>query len=144
MTDIQSSNKIPSYTVIQRMADGKMVKDVLDLSQEEYENLVKQYSNGFHSEQKYISFTEEDAEKLAKDGEKLIGKGSTRTECFDKAVVFFMSLMEQIWQIAQKSKSFRMELFYDAEILKTNYCFFVPTDRSVSDDTCPEFSSNPY
>lgn len=42
----------------------------------------------------------------------------------------------------QKNKSFRMELFYDAETLKTNYCFFAPIDKHGSDGTCPECSDN--
>lgn len=127
-------SQMPAHTTIQRMADGKMVTDVLDLPQEEFEKLVKQYSGGFHSEQKYIPFTLEDAERLAMGGEKLVGKGSVRTEGFEKSVVFLMSMMERIWQVAQENKSFRMELFYNAETLKTDYCFFAPIDKPASDD----------
>lgn len=136
-------SQMPVYTTIQRMENGKMVTDVLDLPQEEFKNLVKQYSNGFHSEQKYIPFTLEDAGRLARNGEKLVGKGSVRTEGFEKSVVFLMSLMERIWQAAQENKSFRMELFYNAETLKTDYCFFAPIDKSVSDGICSEFLNNP-
>ena len=137
-------NKTSAHSIIQHMEDGKKVTNVLDMSQEEFESLVNQYSGGVHREQKYIPFTQEDAKKMAKEGEELISKGSVMTDGFEKAVVFLMSLTEQIWKITQKSKSFRMELFYDAETLKTNYCFFVPTGRPVSDDICPEFSSNPH
>ena len=69
-------------------------------------------------------FTIEMARDLAKDGEELLSKGFVKTEGFDKSVVFLMSLTEEIYRIATKHKSFRMELFYDAETLNTNYCFF--------------------
>lgn len=80
------------------------------------------------------------ASKLARDDEKLIADAFVKTEGFDKSVVFFMSLLEQIWQVANKYKSFRMELYYDAEALNTNYAFFVPIDQSESDGKCPESS----
>jgi|GEM_PF-2686735 len=69
-------------------------------------------------------FTIEMARDLAKDGEKLLSKGFVKTEGFDKTVVFLMSLTEEIYRITTTHKSFRMELFYDAETLNTNYCFF--------------------
>ncbi len=131
-----------AYTVIQRMTDGKMSTDVLNLTQEEFESLVEKNSGGFHNEQKYVPFTQEEAEKRVEVGEALVGKGSVRTEGFDKSVAFLMSLMEQIWQVSQQHKSFRMELFYNAETLKTNYCFYAPTDRPVSDGIHPGFSDS--
>lgn len=142
MENSQSVDQLPAHTTIQRLADGKMITDVLNLPQEEFEKLVKQYSGGFHSEQKYVLFTQEEAEKRAEVGEGLVGKGSVRTEGFDKSVAFLMSLMEQIWQVSQQHKSFRMELFYNAETLKTNYCFYAPTNRSVSDGIPPGFSGS--
>ena len=119
-----------------------MVTDVLKMTPTEFEELVRKHSTGKHSEQKYIPLTLEDAEKLAKDGEELVGKGSTRTGTFETAVVLLMTFAEQIWQMTQKNKSFRMELFYDAETLKTNYCFFAPIDKHGSEGKCPESSDN--
>lgn len=69
-------------------------------------------------------FTIEMARDLAKDGEELLSKGFVKTEGFDKTIAFLMSLTEEIYRIATKKKSFRMELFYDAETLNVNYCFF--------------------
>lgn len=56
-------------------------------------------------------FTIEMARDLAKDGEELLSKGFVKTEGFDKTVAFLMSLTEEIYRIATKHKSFRMELF---------------------------------
>lgn len=78
------------------------------------------------TERKYVPFSVEDAEKLAKDGERATLKGFVKTEGFDKTVVFMASIMQQIWEVSQRSKSFRMELFYDAEALNTYYVFFHP------------------
>lgn len=142
MKNNKPNDRIPVHTTIHRLADEKMVTDVLDLPQEEFEKLVKQYSGGFHSEQKYIPFSLEDAGKLARDGEEIIGMSSVRTEGFEKSIAFLMSLMEQIWQITQERKSFRMELFYNAETLKTNYCFFSPIDEPASNDSKLGFSEN--
>lgn len=142
MESKQSKDSEQGHTTIQRLAGGKMTTDTLNMSQQEYKKLVSQYSTGFHSEQKYIPFTQEDAGKLVRDDEVLMGTGDVRTEGFEKTVAFLMTLMEQIWQVTQKNKSFRMELFFDAETLKTNYCFFAPTDKSASDDIHSGFSGN--
>lgn len=84
--------------------------------------------------QKYESFTVEDAERLAKEGEKLTVKGFVKTDGFEKTVALLMQMTEVIWKITQENKSFRMELFYDAETLNTNYCFFTPTNQCALDD----------
>lgn len=132
-----------TYTTIQRLTSEKMVTDVLDIPQQEFEKLVKQYSHGAHSEQNYIPFTLEEAQGLAKSGEELAAKGGIRTEGFEKAVAFFMTLTEQIWELTQEHKSFRMELFYNVETLKTNYCFFIPADNSAPAGAKPESAEKP-
>lgn len=70
-----------------------------------------------------------------------IGKGFVKTEGFDKSVVCFMSLLKQIWEMAQKHKNFRMELDYDAEALNVEYRFYLPT-TSESDCIEQEFSDD--
>lgn len=89
--------------------------------------------------QKYTPFTVEDAEKFAKKGETVVGKGMVKTEGFDKTVAFMMSLMGQLYEVAQTHERFRMELFYDAEALNTNYCFFAPIDKGESDGRKQEY-----
>ncbi len=84
------------------------------------------------AEKKYTPFSIEEAKKLARAGEKLESKG------FEKAVVLLMSMTQAIWNLTQKNKSFRMELFYDAQTLNTNYCFFTPIDTNALDDTKQE------
>lgn len=89
-------------------------------------------------EKKFIPFSSEDAKKLEREGERLESKGFVKTEGFEKAIVLLMTITEEMWRLTQDNKSFRMELIYDAETLNTNYCFFVPTDKGVSDDTKQE------
>lgn len=88
---------------------------------------------------KYHRFSVEDAEKLKKKGEELAVKGFVKTEGFEKVVVLLMTMTQAIWKLSQKHKSFRMELFYDAETLNTNYCFFTPTDKDESNSKNQEF-----
>lgn len=73
-----------------------------------------------------------------KKNERLAVKGHVRTDGFEKAVVLLMSMAQTIWKLTQRNKSFRMELFYNAETLNTNYCFFTPTDKDVLADTKQE------
>lgn len=68
-------------------------------------------------------------ENLIQDGEQLVEKGFVKTYGFEETIAFIMSITQQIWRIAQKHKSFRMELAYDAKTLNTNYFFFAPTDK---------------
>ena len=82
-----------------------------------------------NGEKKYTPFSLEDAEKLVRGNEKLIGRNAVKTEGFEKSIVFLLALTEQIWTLSQEHKSFRMELYYDAETLNTNYCFFAPNDK---------------
>ncbi|MFG6384713.1 MAG: hypothetical protein K1V96_10715 [Lachnospiraceae bacterium] len=125
-------------TICQRDSKKEVTISLNNMSQEEFEQLAKQYGGGIRSEQAYFPFSLEDAKKLARDDEEFIGKGAVDTNGFNQVVAFFMCLTERIWQITQKHQSFRMELCYDAKTLKTNYCFFVPTNKHVSDDTSLE------
>ena len=96
------------------------------VSEKKYEELEKR-------EQRPLTL--EKAEGLAREGERIEGRGFVKTEGFDKTIAFVMSLTQTIWQITQKHKSFRMELFYDAETLNTNYYLFTPvTDKCESND----------
>ncbi len=82
-------------------------------------------------EREYVPFSLDKAKGLAREGEELVAKGMVKTEGFEKAVVFWMNLMETIWKVSNEHKNFRMELFYNAETLNTDYCFFAPTDKGV-------------
>ena len=82
----------------------------------------------------HIPFTEEDAQKFVNEGEQLAAKCSVKTEGFEKSVVLLMTITEDIWKLAQKNKSFRMELFYDAEALNVNYCFFIPLEKGEKEN----------
>ena len=97
------------------------------------ETQMQQSSPAYHKEKKYVPFSMEKAEELANIDEKLAIKGHVKTDSFERTIAFLMSLTEATWKIAQKHKSFRLELFYNAETLNTNYCFFVPTDKSDSE-----------
>lgn len=81
----------------------------------------------------YVPFGDKAAEQLAREGEHLVSKGFVKTQGFEETIVFVMSLTKEIWNIAQQHKGFRMELFYNAETLNTNYCFFATTGKCELD-----------
>lgn len=69
------------------------------------------------------------------NGEKLAGKGFVKTDGFEKLICFLMAASSRIWEMAQKHKSFRMEVEYNAETLNTEYSFFVSDDdKRLFDD----------
>lgn len=94
-------------------------------------------------EREYKPFSEKDAESMKRAGETFESRGFIKTEGFEKAVVFAMSLAEEIYNISSKHKRFRMELFYDAESLNVNYCFFCPSSDEQDAGT-QEGQENPY
>lgn len=91
----------------------------------------------------YKPFSEKDTKGMKRAGETLESKGFVKTEGFEKAVVFAISLAEKIYKISSKHKRFRMELFYDAESLNVNYCFFCPSSDE-QDAGMQEGQENPY
>jgi len=130
--NLKEARQKAEYKVEYQIEDGKKVTNVLALPQKKYKKLIKKYSTKYHKERKYESFSLEDARELTGNGEALAMKGHVKTDSFEKTIAFLNSLTEAIWKTAQKHESFRMELFYNAETLNTNYCLFVPTDKSVS------------
>lgn len=93
-------------------------------------------------ERKFIPFSEADAQKAAKKGEKFAGRGMVKTEGFEKTIAFLMGMAGSIFTYMNKNKSFRMELFYDAESLNTNYCFYTPVSQCKKEDS-QEFPTKP-
>lgn len=71
---------------------------------------------------------EERIEKLKREGEQFENYGWVKTDGFEKSIAFFMTLTENIFKMASKHKSFRMELVYNAETFNTYYFFFVPIE----------------
>lgn len=133
MKNNQLDEHITGYTIEYRREDGTRIKEIFDLPQVEYKRLMGQYTPKYHKEQKCESFLPENIDRFLKSGEEIATAGFVKTDSFEKAITFLMTLTEAIWRIAQEHKSFRMELFYDAETLNTNYYFFGPTDKSGSE-----------
>lgn len=90
-----------------------------------------------------MSLSIQQAEELTKPDEKLAVKAIVKTEGFEKTVIFMSELMRQFYLMAARHKSFRMELFYDAEALNVDYCFFVPKEpESLKSRTEQEVSGH--
>lgn len=90
------------------------------------------------NERKFIPFSEEEDRKTAKEGEEFDGRGMVKTEWFEKTITFLMGVTESIFSYMNTNKSFRMELFYDAESLNTNYCFYTPIVQCEQEESSKE------
>lgn len=60
------------------------------------------------------------------------------TEGFEKAVVLLKHWAEMTLKEMQKQKSFRIEIKYNAEARKTDFCIYTPIEHGSS-DTQPEY-----
>ena len=90
-------------------------------------------------ERKFVPFSEEEAKKAAKKGEEFAGRGMVKTEGFEKTIAFLIGMAGSIYTYMNNNKSFRMELFYDAESLNTNYCFYTPVSQHEKEESPQEF-----
>ncbi len=91
---------------------------------------------------KDTGFPLEDAQRLTKESETLRLIARIETESFEKTIVNLMEIAHQMWEISNEHRSFRMELFYNAETSRVNYYFFVPSDKSGSDCSRQESVEN--
>ncbi len=74
---------------------------------------------------------QEEAEKLAKEGERLEAQGFVKTYGFEHSMAFLMDFAEAFTKMALRHKRFRMELIYNAKALNTDYIFFVPKESGL-------------
>lgn len=84
-----------------------------------------------------------EAENLG-GGYSLESKGFIKTEGFEKVVVLLMTACSELWKLMESKKSFRMELFYDAKTLNTDYRFFTPDKKESEACSNQECKSDLY
>lgn len=77
-------------------------------------------------------------------GYSLESKGFIKTEGFEKVVVLLMTACSELWKLMESKKSFRMELFYDAKTLNTDYRFFTPDEKESEACSNQECKSDLY
>ena len=83
-----------------------------------------------------------EAENLG--GYSIESKGFIKTEGFEKVVVLLMTACSELWKLMESKKSFRMELFYDAKTLNTDYRFFTPDEKDSEACSNQECKSDLY
>lgn len=88
------------------------------------------YQNPIHT---YKEITED----LKRSGEECAGFFGMRRPHFESLVVNLFMAMERIFNLMNKEKSFRMEIYYDSEAQKVEFNLYTPI-KSESDDKNPE------
>lgn len=69
------------------------------------------------------------------EGYSLESEGFVKTEGFEKIVSLMATAGNELCKLMEDKKSFRMELYYDAKTLNTEYRFYVPNARNVPEDS---------
>lgn len=103
--------------VIKRRTDKGEMQASLDMPQEEFEKIISKYAT-WKKTRKHIPSKERISEVQQING-KLEVFSSVDTEGFEKAIVLMHEWLGIILEQMEKGKSFRSEIIYDAETLKT-------------------------
>lgn len=103
----------------------------LELPKEEYDRLISQY--GISREvQRY-----EQKEPVPYPGEVLKSRNMVDKDGFERAVIVFRTWLELLERALRENKSFRTEIIYNAELLKTDFQIYAPAN-SEKDGTSQE------
>lgn len=103
--------------VIKRRTDEGEIQARLDMPKEEFEKIISQYAT-WKRERKYIPSKERISEIQEINGEPEVFS-NVDTEGFEKAIILMYEWSGMILDQMKKGKSFRSEIIYDAETLKT-------------------------
>lgn len=116
---------------IRKLTDNGEMSEVLEMTQEEFDQIVSKYGTGKRTEQKQVDYS--DALKRAQAAtfprEELKEENFNRvnTDGFEKAVVLLKYWAEMIMQEMLKKRNFRIEINYNAEVRKTDFAIYTPT-----------------
>ena len=95
----------------------------LELPKEEYDRLISQY--GISREvQRY-----EQKEPVPYPGEVLKSRNMVDKDGFERAVMVFRTWLELLERALRENKSFRTEIIYNAELLKTDFQIYAPANN---------------
>ena len=118
-------------TIIRRRNQNGEVKESLQMTDEEFAQLLEQYSKKHSSFRMNIPFSEKllTAQEKAASGEeiKLGNFKSVDTDVFEKAVCLIHDWSEAVLNALLRGKNFHIEITYNAEVLKTDMCIYTST-----------------
>lgn len=116
--------------ITRRDENGERVESI-EVTQEEFNQIVSKYSNGRSVTRKLIP-RDECLNRIEQEsgGEmKLERFNSVDTDGFEKGVVLFAHWLETLEQEMLKNKSLRIVIDYNAETLKTNFYVSKPIEH---------------
>lgn len=116
--------------ITRRDENGERVESI-EVTQEEFDQIVNKYSNGRSVTRKLIPRDERLKRIEQESGEemKLERFNSVDTDGFEKGVVLFAHWLGTLEQAMLKNKSLRIVIDYSAETLKTDFYINKPTEH---------------
>ena len=125
-----------STTINRRGAEGE-ISASLNMTQEQFDQLVSMYSTGNLIEKRHTGLFEriKKATAEAPEGMELIFENfeSVDTEGFEKTICWLSVFTEHIMREMQKNKSLHICINYDAEALKTDVAVYTPKQDTSTD-----------
>lgn len=127
-----------ALTTIKRRDENGETKIPLKMTEEEFEQVVAEYTTGKRFEQKSTSYFErlKEAQAASRTGEELREENfnSVDTEGFEKAVVLLKHWTEMAMQALKESKKVRIVIDYNAEMLKTDFSVYTEIKSNELND----------
>lgn len=115
---------------ISRMTEDGETTEVLEMTQEEYNQIISQFGTGRKSEQKLVHYSEalKKAQAAVFPDEELTEENFSRvdTDGFEKAVVLLKCWSDMTMREIFKKRNFRIEINYNAEAKKTDFAIYTP------------------
>lgn len=132
-----------AFTVLSRRNSAEEVSEALEMTQEEFDKVVSEYSNGRKTVRKQTNCFErlKRAQAATFPDEELKEENfnGVDTEGFEKAVILIKYWAELTQRALLRNKNFRIEINYNAEALKTDFSIYTPI-KCEKDDIQQEYS----
>ena len=130
-------NVASTLALITRTTNNGEVSEVLEMTQEEFDQIVLMYGTRKRTEQKLIHHNEALARAQAAvfPNEELKEENFNRvnTDGFEKAVVLLKHWAEMTMREMFKKRDFRIEVTYNAEERKTDFAIYTPIEDGKAD-----------
>lgn len=124
-------------TSITRITDSGEVSEILELTQEEFDQITSEYGIGKRFEKIYVHYSEALAQAQAATfpDEELKEENFNRvnTDGFEKAVVLMNCWAAMAQRVMFEKHNFRIEINYNAEAKKTDFAIYTSTKDDKAD-----------
>lgn len=117
---------------ISRITEDGETTEVLEMTQEEYNQILSRFGTGRKSKRKLVHYSEalKRAQAAVFPDEELAKESFNRidTDGFEKAVVLLKCWSDMTMREMFKKRNFRIEINYNAEAKKTDFAIYTPIE----------------